>query len=450
MKSGLRHFVALIFIAGLLILPAHAQNVLTQTFVAPDQTFKVDYAPVWQIQDEGSYILLSGQTADVETFGFFFFSPTLITRFVGRNAPPEALLNRLRPVFTFIVEDARPTTIAGREAATAAADIGNDTVGFAFLIKMRGGGYGLALALATRESLEQLIPLAVTVIATYDTPTEADIVRANLPITPVPEIQLTHYAADSARLVAELELLGIITPGSQLVYQTDRLEIKGKGTGFNRPQPDLILGDMMMMGEMSFTPTMPDELESCGILARVTPDLSQYLEIGLDNTGEFYYFDTFGTTLTEIFSASIARITDFQQSVYILMLVRDERLVVFLNGIPLANNVRVQQRQGSFGVVMRARTADTRCQIRNVRVYELSGTCSVVAELDLNLRQGPGLAFEPAGFMVVGETRLATAYHFNTFEDLRWWHLAENVWVREDVVAEVGGCNALPPMNPNR
>jgi hypothetical protein len=426
-----------------------AQNVLTETFVAPDQSFKFDYAPVWHIQNQGSYILLSGQTADVDTFGFFFFSPTLITRAVGRNEPPDVLLNRLRSVFTFIVADARPTTIAGREAAAAAADIGNDTAGFAFLIEMEGGNYGLVLALTPQDDLEVLIPLAVTVLATYDTLTEADIVRANMPITPVPQIRLSNYAEDSPRIITELELLGMITPGSQLVYQTAMLEMKGKGTGFNRPEPDIMLDDMLLMGELWFTPTTTDELESCGMLARVAPDLSQYLEIGLDNTGEFYYFDTFGTSLTDIFSASIARIADFQQSVYIIIIVRDERLIVFLNGVPVANNVRVQQRGGSFGVLMRAKTAETNCQFRNVRVYELSGTCSVVAEIDLNVRQGPGLAFESVGFMEVGATRLATAYHFNTFEDLRWWQLDDRVWVREDVVAEVGGCNALPPMAPN-
>lgn len=426
---------------------AHAQNVLTETFVSRDQSFKFDYVPGWQTQDEYTYTLLTGRTDTIPTFGFFFFSPTLITRFVGGNDTPDILLNRLRSVFSFITEDARQTTIKGRNAAAAAADIGNDTIGFAFLIEMSDGGYGLALALSKRENLENLIPLSVVVIATYDVPTYEDILRANVPVTPVPSMRLNHYAADAPRLVAELELSGIIAPGSRLLYETELLEVKGEGTGFNRPEPDLVLEDVMMMGELAFTPGVATGLESCAILARVTSDLSQYLEIGLDNTGKIYYFDTFGTTLNDIFSASIGRVPDFQRPLYIIMIVRDETLIVFINGLPLANSVRVHQRDGSFGVVMRAKTPSTSCQIHNLRVYDLSGTCDVVANIPLNLRAGPGLAFETVGNMAAGESRRALAYRYNAFEQQRWWQLDDEAWVREDVVTETGGCHNLPPIN---
>ncbi len=447
-----RHSITMmigLFFAVCFTSPIAAQNVLTETFVSRDQAYKFDYAAGWQIEEQSNYILLTGQTDAVPNFGFFFFSPTLIRRSVGTNAAPDVLLNRLRPTFSFIIEDARLTTINGRQAAAAAADIGNDTIGFAFLIEMTDGGYGLALALAARDIVTQLPPLAVLVIDTYDTPTYADIVRANMPVTPVPNIQLENYAADSQRIIAELELLGIITPGSELSYQTEVLEVNGRGTGFNRPEPNRIWQDTLMMGELFFAPTVAAEagLESCGMLARVAPDLRQYLEIGLDNTGKLYYFDTSGASLTDIFSDDIAQVTDFTEPVYIILIVRDERLTVFLNGIPLANNVRVQRRTGSFGIVMRAETATTECEIQNLRVYDLGGTCNVVADIALNLRAGPGLAFESVGVMANGESRLAVAYRYNNFEDFRWWQLGDKIWVREDVVTEVGACNTLPPSN---
>lgn len=442
-------FYRCLLIVGLcgLVLPTHAQNVLTETFVSRDQSFKFDYAPGWETQDEFTYTLLTGQTDTVPVFGFFFFSPTLITRFVGANDAPDVLLNRLRPVFSFIVEDAETTTLEGRQAAVAAADIGNDTIGFAFLVEMSDGGYGLALALTPRENVESLIPVAVAIVATYDVPTYADVLRANLPVTPVPSVRLENYAADSPRLVAELELAGIIAPGSRLVYESDLMEIKGKGTGINRPESELVLEDVMITGELFFTPGAANGLESCGMLARVTTDLSQYLEIGLDSTGKVYYFDTFGTSLNDIFSASIGRVPDFQRPLYLTAIIRDETLIVFVNGLPLANSVRVHQRSGSFGVLMRAKTATTRCEIRNVHVYDLVSSCDVVAINALNLRAGPGLAFETVGNMNRGEVRRAIAYHYNGFEQMRWWQLDDNAWVREDVVTETGGCNNLPPIN---
>lgn len=75
-------------------------------------------------------------------------------------------------------------------------------------------------------------------------------------------------------------------------------------------------------------------------------------------------------------------------------------------------------------------------------VEDLRAYCTVIADHDVNLRTGPGTDHAIAGVFrsdeeasVIGETRGADGY--------RWWQLADQVWVRSDVVIESELCEQV-------
>jgi uncharacterized protein YraI len=70
-------------------------------------------------------------------------------------------------------------------------------------------------------------------------------------------------------------------------------------------------------------------------------------------------------------------------------------------------------------------------------------TCSVVTSQNVNLREGPGTVYPLRGTLVVNEGVAVIGQAVGT-DEIVWWQLAGDTWVRSDVVTTQGNCDIVP------
>jgi hypothetical protein len=86
------------------------------------------------------------------------------------------------------------------------------------------------------------------------------------------------------------------------------------------------------------------------------------------------------------------------------------------------------------------------CTIRDSFVMTLvdeTVTCMVNTLTGANLRSGPGTTFERAGVMPIIDMQPVLGQAGDS-DGMTWWQLADDSWVRSDLVAEAGDCEAVP------
>ncbi|MFN8375262.1 MAG: hypothetical protein U0694_20595 [Anaerolineae bacterium] len=70
-------------------------------------------------------------------------------------------------------------------------------------------------------------------------------------------------------------------------------------------------------------------------------------------------------------------------------------------------------------------------------------SCTLTAGATVNVRSGPGRAYDAVAQLAAGQTTAAQGQAVGS-DGLTWWMLASGRWVREDVVDAAGDCTALP------
>ncbi len=88
------------------------------------------------------------------------------------------------------------------------------------------------------------------------------------------------------------------------------------------------------------------------------------------------------------------------------------------------------------------------CTIRDsfeMTLVDESVTCMVNTLTGANLRSGPGTTFERAGVMPMIDMQPVLG-QAEDGDGMTWWQLADDAWVRSDLVAEAGDCEAVPVM----
>lgn len=264
---------------------------------------------------------------------------------------------------------------------------------------------------------------------------------------------LVHFAEPYTVAVEELQENEIIPLGGSLVYQTGYAFFDGRGRFYTplaefRPHTDYVIA-----AELEFTPSNTEELESCALMSRIetrgslataytlagfTSDGGPFL---LDQPGEFddpifdFTFDTYSLDVPHHF----------------MVIVRDDEMLVFINGELIMRNDDLTVREGSYGLAMNARGFGGRCEARGLWIYELDlvwesedGYCGVTVNQNVTLREGPGINFEQAGQIESGQV-MDVEGQVMAPDGYLWWALTSGEWVRSDFVRELGDCEALAP-----
>lgn len=115
---------------------------------------------------------------------------------------------------------------------------------------------------------------------------------------------------------------------------------------------------------------------------------------------------------------------------------RDDQILVIELPVPLADVqfVRVETLESPSWVSW-----------KEIEVYTgdvLSTTCIVQAGGTVNMRSGAGTNFDSTGALPVGTGAFVDGRTTGA-DGFTWWHIAQNLWVREDVVQATGDCESV-------
>jgi hypothetical protein len=206
---------------------------------------------------------------------------------------------------------------------------------------------------------------------------------------------------------------------------------------------------------MSFVPQGDGSYESCAFVLHIVPapagdpdqTLVHYLEVGFDQNGTLYYFDA-GRNEERVIDADLREGLPLDRPYAFVLVLANERMTVYLNGVNVADNVLVRGVAGSAGISMRPASAETRCAFRNVALYRMTplpaGLCMVAPRQFVNTHISPTTT-SAVGPRLTAETPMQVmAYTAPARSNLRWWKLPDSTWVREDGVEETGDCDNLP------
>ena len=264
---------------------------------------------------------------------------------------------------------------------------------------------------------------------------------------------LTAHADGYEDAVAELEELGIIPEGGRLIFEEDYAFFTGAGAWFTSLAAGNPQSDIVMAGEITYTPSDSEELETCSFSSRIGQNSRgaaiTFVDVGLTNQGILLALDL--PEQGEVANLDVVDVSNLRagETVHLLYILVDDRLNVYLDGELVITDFEVVDRRGSYGVALLGRGSDARCEGQDMWVYQVpiaTGTlnCSVQAIGNVNRRTGPGTTFQTDGQMLSGESAKVDGQARGA-GGFTWWRLAEDeVWVRSDTVNETGNCTEAP------
>lgn len=263
--------------------------------------------------------------------------------------------------------------------------------------------------------------------------------------------QLHDYDKGWSSAVSELQKDGIIPKGGSLVFEEDYAFFSGRGDFFvslGRQRPET---DFIMAGEIKYDVGTETEYENCALLSRLQPNengpAENFLEVGLDNDHDVTFFDRFGPGDINTNYDYVEANVDLSVPHHLMILALDNQLTVYLDGEMVVSNFEIAERAGIYGIGLHGRGVGSRCEGRNIWVYQVPyappGVCEIRAEGPVNMRSGPGTSFDRAGRLTAGTTKRAQAATIGD-DGFIWFQIEDGRWVRNDVIEAFGDCQNLP------
>jgi hypothetical protein len=263
--------------------------------------------------------------------------------------------------------------------------------------------------------------------------------------------ELNDFDSEWEDAVAELEDDGVIPSGGALVYFEDYAFISGQGTIYTTLARKASVENLVIAGELTFEPDGRD-FQTCSLAARVevksNGDTSIYTEFGVDTDDELFVYDWFGEGKDDYSSYRVQDLDASDVHHYLVLMV-DDKMAIYLDGELVANDLAVEPRNGSFGVLIRGDGTDSRCEVRNTWAYSIpsaSDVCEATATGDINKRSGPGTSFDKDGTLKGGKSKEVIAFADGD-DNFTWYELKDESWVREDLITLSGPCDDLPEEN---
>ncbi len=420
-----------VVILCIVLTPLAAQVEYTETFIAIDGTWQFNYPDGWTIvsNEETSVTISDSQTALV------FFRPTVSEALNTENF--SSMAESLSSMLQMTVINSEVFGERSNPYAVTTLDDEGENV-YAVIQQLENKTFGVVLivfsTVPTEEEFERFTQIALTMKA----------VRPEA-------LQINSYNMGRAEIIAELEAKGIIQRGGDRVFEEDYAFFSGQGSFFTPLAQNAPHTDLIMAGELTFSVGNPTIYESCTLISRVVTNedgvTEQYLEFGIDNEGDAFYYDSRGLDRDNPYEYTPIQSYNFDRPVHFIAIVKGNQLELYVDGRRLLSNNNLEVRTGTYGVALIGHGPLARCEGRNIWVYKIPGTapgeCQISSPNIVNKRTGPGTNFDINGQLetgtvtnAVGQARGASGF--------RWWLLEDGTWVREDVVEAKGDCNALP------
>ena len=421
----------LIALALLIAAPAAAQPPLTESYTAPNGGFSLRHPADWALDyDEArGEIYLRGAGAALT-----LYNPRTLEDYdlgdgttLSAVSDPVALARAVLDANDHAAAPVEPITINGR--ALFRADYPG---GLLLVIPLSDGALALIDAYGDLAAAEGAV---LAIAASLDRPG----VQFPLSLT-----QPTDWRAATD----ELSRSGVTPPGGALGFVENYVFFVGRGANLLPLAAAARDQDVAVAGAITYTPgTTADPAESCGLAARISP--TGGLVAGIDGGGAAFIAARGGAgDLRPIAAAAL----DLPAGRYHLLLVaRADRANLYVDGRLTLANIRVEPGAGSYGLHHSGATGGTTCEASGIWTYRFAealatdsaADCAIAADAPVNRRAGPGTGFAVAGILAGGETAAAIAQSRDA-DGQTWWQLADESWVRADVVRAAGDCPALP------
>lgn len=428
----MKNFIAIIilFICTTLI---HAQD-LTEELVSEQTLITVRVPEGWTqtfIEGGSTYVLLEGDDIILD----IYTPSSLLYSRLDEFTDPTELLTEFIALYEWEAGDIQSETVDGRTLTIAEYTI-EDFEGILIAVPLADGQFAVLDTYQWDIEVDRDITTAIA--------STIDIMDA--PVT------LDGYDGDWRNVITQLEDAELISSGGNLLFVEDRAFFEGQGAFFtplaeNSPQTNFV-----MSATLDFTPsgdfTTQDELETCNLLSRITLDSQDvaidFLEVGIDGTGALFYYTAINSDPSQY---GEFRRLDPEEPVHVLFIANGDTLTFFFNGDLIASNLPIEERSGSFGIVLRGYGVGASCVGENIWVYSIpraqTGTCRAVATSTVNKRTEPSTSSSIGGQFLPEQPEDIIMQAIDA-DGFVWWQLADENWVRNDVVSLLGDCSEVP------
>lgn len=430
MRIRLTIAILLLFI----ITPAMiAQDNLTESFAMPEGQLAFRYPGGWDVEvDEDDLVVLSRNRVFI-----LIYLPTVLDESgFGDENDPATLVESIGALLENEDGGELSPIEAGGVAGASYAFYDEDGQPTLLIALPFAGKLIMFWATTLDDNLDELGEVVLLIAATLEQPD-------------APPASLQQHNASWQEAVAELENLGVISTGGELIFRENRAFFSGQGSFFTALAQRAPRTDIVMAGELTFRPGSTTEIETCTLLSRIVTNnegnATHYLDVGLDNEGGVFYLDQD----SEDDTADFATLDDFELTAphHVLIIALDDRMTVYIDGELVFGNVPVVERSGSYGIALRGRGPQALCEGTNIWAYEAPsfqpGVCEISAGSTVNKRSGPGTSFDRAGQLTSGSSPRAQGQATGA-DGFVWWQLDDESWVRNDVVNAQGDCKSVP------
>jgi len=423
-----------IFMMLILTITSYAQTDLTEVIISEETRLTFNIPEDWTVEftnNERSALILTSSDMQLE-----LYSPsTLIYDRVDDNQKGNELIAAMIELYEWDFGDFETQTIDGKTLTIGEYEVG-DFEGILVAVPLGNNEHAVIDTLQWTASADQdfILEIAST-------------------IERVSPLILEDHAGPWQDAVSELEDEGLIGVGGGIVFVEDRAFFSGQGSFFtplasNSPQTNFVIAATLDY-KVGQSITDDGQTETCTLLARLQSDpntgLSQeFLEIGIDGFGAFYYMsfaDDDATNYGEFKRVALG------ETYHVLAIVSGETLSLFLNGEQIASNLPVDELSGIFGIALRGYGASAECVGNNIWVYRIpeiqDGVCRATTNGNVNKRSGSSTSNDIPGQLLAGSSEHITGKV--TGEDgFVWWQLDDEAWVRNDVIQLLGDCREIP------
>lgn len=491
--------VLLSVLSVLLVPSVLAQVDLEETFVAPDDGYQFSYPSGFTLDDRDENFTIVTGTIDGAGFAILFFDPDLINNIAGGNPDLESAAADLIEVNSTTFTGEGNLIRMGTLNVVAAPIESVGVPGVGFILQLAEGSYGMMFVLG--DSLDAISAAEATLIAmleSYRIPgeeqpesteggtdigsmlggssssdddkdddgsTESTDIGSALggssstdddseettdaesdSASDTPQ-SLDDFAGDWPDAVAELQELGLIGAGGNLVFQESRAFFDSEGNFLQSLARSVVRSDVVMAATLEFTLGSTSETESCTLMARIvggSGTISTFLQVGIDNNGDVFYNDSVGGEDGNFMLAELG--LDLSVPHHVLFIAADDEITVYVDGELVFDAEPIQDRSGYYAIALAGRGPSARCEGTNIWVHEAPvfqpGVCEASSSNTVNRRSGPGTNFDRAGTLQAGQTLQVVGQ--TSDGTYIWYELEDGSWVREDVVNLSGDCGDLP------
>lgn len=258
-------------------------------------------------------------------------------------------------------------------------------------------------------------------------------------------VTLTNYEGYYENTINELREAGGIDEGGQLIFNVQNAFFDGLGSFFTPVASATSRRDIIVSAELIFR-TDSESLETCSLLARVVgrDNVSTFLEVGLDNSGDIFWVDSRDDVIT---SGTVETGVDLSESHHLLFIAQSAYLSIYLDGELVVEMTEITVGSGSFGIALLGGGQASRCDGANFWGYEapviVEGLCEATPYGNVNKRDLPSTNAIIAGTLENGDYMEVIARTTDN-NDYVWYQLEDESFVRQDVVSLAGDCGNLP------